>query len=63
MSLKEAMEQAFAEEEFSAKVLPGQNWIELDGRYTPTQLRFLADKIDAAYAKVPKRGSPQRPVN
>jgi len=39
--LKEAMEKAFAEEEFSAKVLPGQNWIELDVRYTPVQLRFL----------------------
>jgi hypothetical protein len=60
MSLKEAMEQAFAEEEFSAKVLPGQNWIELDGRYTPAQLRFLANKIEAAYAKVPQRGNKER---
>jgi hypothetical protein len=38
-------------------LVPGQNWVALNGMFTPSRLREIADIIEESYSKVPKRGS------
>lgn len=38
---------------------PGQRWIELEGRFTPENLREMADRIEEHVKGVPPRGNSQ----
>lgn len=45
------------------EILPGQNWVELHGSFTPDELFELAVEIQKSFDKVPKRGDPKRHLN
>lgn len=51
---KQSNDYALLEDRF--QLIQGANWVELNGRFTPNELRKIAREIEKAYKKVPKSG-------
>lgn len=48
-------------------ILTPSNWIELDGVFTPNELRLIASEVERNYNKLPKKkitnGDKDRPIS
>ena len=39
------------------KIIPGANWVELNGMFTPADLQQILNEVKTSYKKVPKSKS------
>lgn len=60
MTFEEAVAQAQRDDpEARVDVLPRANWAELHGRFSPAQLRAIADEVERRYRPGRRPASPR----